>query len=122
MLTVMNLQCTHASPDIAHGYVDALAGPAHGTHLPQHLWIMGLKTSAPVGPGISAQPGLYYRGVFRPLVLSWVGGTARCKYQLGPPPLPEGHGVSMAYICLSDVVRSVPLVVDTQPQQEAEGP
>ena len=80
MLTVMNLQCTHASPDIAHGYVDALAGPAHGTHRPQHLWIMGLKTSAPVGPGISAQPGLYYRGVFRPLVLSWVGGTARGNY------------------------------------------
>ena len=33
----------------------------------------------------------------------------------------KGHGVSMAYTCLSDVVRSVPLVVDTQPQQEAEG-
>ena len=49
-------------------------------------------------------------------VLSWVDGNQR-----GPPPLPKGHGVSMAYTCLSDVVRSVPLVVDTQPQQEAEG-
>ena len=49
-------------------------------------------------------------------VLSWVDGNQR-----GPPPLPKGHGVSMAYACLSDVVRSVPLVVDTQPQQEAEG-
>ena len=47
---------------------------------PQHHWITGLKTSAPVGPDISAQSGLYHRGVFRPLVLSWVGGTARGNY------------------------------------------
>ena len=100
-----------------------MLGPARYMVLtaPQHLWITGLKTSAPVGPGISAQPGLYYRGVFRPLVLPWVGGTARCNYQLGPPPLPEGHGVSLAYSCLLDVVRSVSLVVDTQPQEEEGG-
>ena len=30
-------------------------------------------------------------------------------------------GASMAYTGLSDVVRSVPLVVDTQLQQEAKG-
>ena len=65
------------------------------------------------------------RGVFQPLVLSWVGGTAKCHYldmtdRLEPPPLPEGHGVSLAYSCLLDVVRSVSLVVDTQAQEEEE--
>ena len=65
------------------------------------------------------------RGVFQPLVLSWVGGTAKCHYldmtdRLEPPPLPEGHGVSLAYSCLLDVVRSVSLVVDIQGQEEEE--
>ena len=41
---------------------------------------------------MSAQPGFYYRGVYQPLVLSWVGGTARCQHldmtdRLEPPPL-----------------------------------
>jgi hypothetical protein len=45
-----------------------------------------------LGPGVSAQPGFYYRGVYQPLLLSWVGGTARCQYldmtdRLEPPPL-----------------------------------
>ena len=35
----------------------------------------GLPAGA--GPGVSAQPGFYYRGCFQPLVVSWVGGTAR---------------------------------------------
>ena len=60
--------------------------PYMGTKLVLDSRIRGLKTS--VGPGISAQSGLYYRGVIWPSVLSWVGGN-----QLGSPPLPKGHGV-----------------------------
>ena len=96
-------------------YDPSPAAPSAATTAPS------LLAGLPVGPGISAQPGLYCSGVFRPLVLSWVGGTAKCNYRLEPPPLPEGHGASLAYSCLFGVVRSVPLVVDTQPQQEAEG-
>ena len=41
--------------------------------------------------------------------------------RLEPSPLPEGRGVSLAYFCPLDVVRSVSLVVDTQPQEEEGG-
>ena len=37
----------------------------------------GSGLPAGAGPGVSAQPGFYYRGCFQPLVVSWVGGTAR---------------------------------------------
>ena len=44
------------------------------------------------GPGISVQPGFYYRGVYKPLLISWIGGTAKCTYldmtdRQEPPPL-----------------------------------
>jgi hypothetical protein len=45
-----------------------------------------------LGPGISVQPGFYYRSVYKPLVISWLGGTAKCTYldmtdRQEPPPL-----------------------------------
>ena len=50
-----------------------------------------------------------------------MGGTAKTHHldmtdRVEPPHLPEGHGVSLAYGCLLDVIRSVALVVDTEPQ------
>ena len=44
------------------------------------------------GPGVSVQPGFYYRGVYKPLLVSWIGGTAKCTYldmtdRQEPPPL-----------------------------------
>jgi hypothetical protein len=82
-----------------------------------------LLAGLPIGPGVSPQPGFYYRGTYRPLLLSWVGGTAKSHYldmtdRLEPPPLPDGHGVSLAYGCLLDVIRSVSLVIDTEPEME----
>ena len=79
-----------------------------------------------MGPGVSAQPGFYYRGCYQPLTLSWLGGTAKCQYldmteRMEPPQMQEGYGVSLAYGCLLDVVRSVSLVVDTTPEV-TEGP
>ena len=80
-----------------------------------------------MGPGVSAQPGFYYRGCYQPLTLSWLGGTAKCQYldmteRMEPPQMQEGYGVSLAYGCLLDVVRSVSLVVDTTPEVTDEGP
>ena len=82
----------------------------------------GLPVGA--GPGVSAQPGFYYRGCFQPLVVSWVGGAARGQYldmteRMEPPVMLEGYGVSLAYNCLLDVVRSVSLVIDTE-EREAD--
>ena len=40
--------------------------------------------------------------------------------RLEPPALPEGHGVSLAYCALLDLIRSVSLVIDTEPPTEQE--
>jgi len=84
-----------------------------------------LLAGMPIGPGVSAQPGFYYRGVYQPLTLSWIGGTAKCQYldmteRLEPPTMSDGYGVSLAYGCLLDVVRSVSLVIDTDPPAAAK--
>jgi len=77
-----------------------------------------LAAGLPMGPGISAQPGFYYRGVYQPLTVSWVGGAAKCQYldmtdRMEPPHMQDGYGVSLAYCCLLDMVRSISLVLDT---------
>ena len=85
----------------------------------------GSGLPAGAGPGVSAQPGFYYRGCFQPLVVSWVGGTARGQYldmteRMEPPAMLEGYGVSLAYNVLLDVVRSVSLVIDTEETDKRE--
>ena len=60
----------------------------------------------PIGRVVSAQPGFYHRGVYQPLTLPWIGGTAKCQYldmtdRLVPPAMADGYGVS--------------LVIDTDP-------
>ena len=82
----------------------------------------GAGLPAGAGPGVSAQPGFYYRGVYQPLVLSWLGGVAKCQYldmtdRMEPPSMVEGYGVSLAYGCLLDLVRSVSLVIDEEPAE-----
>ena len=85
----------------------------------------GAGLPAGAGPGGSAQPGFYYRGVYQPLVLSWLGGVAKCQYldmtdRMEPPSMVEGYGVSLAYGCLLDLVRSVSLVIDEEPAEAAD--
>lgn len=84
-----------------------------GTNVGTPSMLAGL----PVGPGISVQPGFYYRSVYKPLVISWLGGTAKCTYldmtdRQEPPPLQDGYGVSLAFSCLLDIIRSIGLIVD----------
>ena len=70
------------------------------------------QAGVPAGGGVSAQPGFYYRGVFQP-----PPGYLDLTDRLDPPTMQEGYGVSLAYCCLLDVVRSVSLVIDNQPSQ-----
>lgn len=78
----------------------------------------------PMGPGISPQPAFYYHGVWIPLAFTFSAGKAKSIYldyldksEVGP--LPEGYGISIAYACLLDVVRSVCLAVEgTTPTDE----
>ncbi|XP_047499034.1 protein MON2 homolog isoform X3 [Penaeus chinensis] len=70
----------------------------------------------PVGPGVSPQPAFFYRGVYLPLCVNIPTGQAKSSYlemldKLEPPNIPDGYGVSVAYYCLLDIIRSIHLVM-----------
>lgn len=70
-----------------------------------------------VGSGISPQSGFYFRGVWLPLVVTFPTGQSKSQYlemldKLEPPPIPDGYGISIAYACLLDIVRSISLAIN----------
>ena len=70
------------------------------------------------GPGSASQPGFYHRNVFKPLTLNFIGGqTKELFLDIGErtevPAVSEGYGVSLAYACILDLVRSLALIVNS---------
>lgn len=71
----------------------------------------------PVGPGMSPQSGFFFRGVWLPLVMTFPTGQSKSIYlemleKTEPPTIPDGYGISIAYACLLDIVRSISLAVN----------
>lgn len=71
----------------------------------------------PVGPGVSPQSGFLFRGVWYPLVITFPTGQTKSMYlemldKMEPPPIPEGYGISVAYACLLEIVRSISFSVN----------
>ncbi len=67
--------------------------------------------------GMSPLPGFYYRNVWKPLTISFIGGQTKELFldvsdRSEVPPVSDGYGVSLAYACLLDVVRSMSLVIN----------
>ena len=65
-------------------------------------------------PGVS---GFYYRNVWKPLTISFVGGQTKELYldssdRCEIPQVSDGYGISLAYACLLDAVRTMALVVN----------
>ncbi|XP_050530236.1 protein MON2 homolog isoform X2 [Daktulosphaira vitifoliae] len=70
----------------------------------------------PVGPGVSPQPGFFFRGLWLPIVINFPTGQAKSIYldmndKIEPPPIPDGYGISVAYACLIDAVRAIQIEV-----------
>ncbi|XP_071551599.1 protein MON2 homolog isoform X2 [Panulirus ornatus] len=85
-----------------------------------------LLAGMPVGPGVSPQPAFFYRGVYLPLCVNIPTGQAKSSYlemldKLEPPTIPDGYGVSVAYYCLLDIIRSIHLVM-MGPLATSDGP
>ncbi|XP_055644206.1 protein MON2 homolog [Toxorhynchites rutilus septentrionalis] len=81
----------------------------------------------PVGPGISPQPGFLFRGVFLPLVVTFPSGQSKSTFlemldKMEPPVIPDGYGISVAYACLLDIVRSISLSIQGPSQLGDENP
>uniref|UniRef100_A0A1S4H3D2 Protein MON2 homolog n=1 Tax=Anopheles gambiae TaxID=7165 RepID=A0A1S4H3D2_ANOGA len=86
-----------------------------------------LMGGMPVGPGISPQPGFIFRGVFLPLVVTFPSGQSKSTFlemldKMEPPPIPDGYGISVAYACLLDIVRSISLSIQGPSQIGEENP
>ncbi|XP_037044984.1 protein MON2 homolog isoform X3 [Bradysia coprophila] len=76
-----------------------------------------LMGGLPVGPGVSPQPGFLFRGVWLPLVATFPIGQSKSTYvemldKMEPPTIPDGYGISIAYACLLDIVRSISLAIE----------
>nr|XP_034192055.1 protein MON2 homolog isoform X1 [Osmia lignaria] len=89
---------------------------ATGTTAPQST-ASPLFTGMPIGPGVSPQPGFYSRGIWLPVVATFTSGQAKSTYldmldKVEPPQIPIGYGISIAYACLLDIIRSIALAIN----------
>lgn len=71
----------------------------------------------PMGPGVTPQPAFIYHGVWIPISVSFPAGTTKSAYldlldKTDVGQVPDSYGVSLAFACLLDVVRSVTLAVE----------
>ncbi|XP_043493036.1 protein MON2 homolog isoform X1 [Polistes fuscatus] len=99
-------------------------GTAANTPIPQGTG-SPIFTGMPVGPGISPQPGFYSRGIWLPVVASFTSGHTKSTYlemldKVEPPQIPIGYGISVAYACLLDIIRSIALAINDTKEENAE--
>lgn len=81
------------------------------------------------GPGISPQAGFLTRTLWLPIVVTFPAGQTKSCYlemleKIEPPSIPDGYGISMAYACLLDIIRSMQISIGVdivQEQQQAIG-
>uniref|UniRef100_A0A1B6LWA5 Protein MON2 homolog n=1 Tax=Graphocephala atropunctata TaxID=36148 RepID=A0A1B6LWA5_9HEMI len=85
-----------------------------------------LLAGMPVGPGISPQPGFFSRGVWLPVIITFPSGQAKSTYlemmdKVEPPSIPDGYGISVAYACLLDIIRSISMLVNSVENSPGSG-
>lgn len=108
-----------------------LASPANADHHPndgqasnqQGQSGANLAANTPYGPGMSPQPGFSCRNVWKPLTINFIGGQTKDIYldvsDRGEiPQISDGYCISLAYVILLDVVRSLALIFDKEKEQE----
>ncbi|CAG9855474.1 unnamed protein product [Phyllotreta striolata] len=77
----------------------------------------------PAGPGVTPQPGFLLRGVWLPIVATFPTGQAKSTYlevldKIEPPVVPDGYGISVAYACLMEIIRSLQILINPHQQPE----
>ena len=78
-----------------------------------------MAANTPYGPGMSPQPGFSCRNVWKPLTINFVGGQTKEIYldvsDRGEiPQISDGYCISLAYVILLDVVRSLSLLFEAK--------
>ncbi|CAH2217678.1 jg12082, partial [Pararge aegeria aegeria] len=66
---------------------------------------------------IPQQAGFYWKGVWLPLCITFEPGTAKSIYiemldRTEAPSIQEGYGISVAYACLVEIIRSIAISLE----------
>uniref|UniRef100_A0A2R5LCA4 Protein MON2 homolog n=2 Tax=Ornithodoros turicata TaxID=34597 RepID=A0A2R5LCA4_9ACAR len=130
-LEVLHKMCTQ--PDLLRSFCESYDMKDHSTKIFQDMvnalgaYVQALFTndhhgvvaSPPLGPTMVQPPqaAFLYRGVWMPLLTQVTGPGAKATYvemleRVDPPTIAEGYGVSVAYVCLLDVVNSIACIVN----------
>ncbi|XP_078594586.1 protein MON2 homolog isoform X1 [Branchiostoma floridae x Branchiostoma japonicum] len=72
----------------------------------------------PVAGGTTPPPAFEYRGMWIPLLFHASAGVAKPTFlemldKTDPPAIPEGYGLSVAFACLLDCVRSISTIISS---------
>ncbi|KAJ8933043.1 hypothetical protein NQ314_014283 [Rhamnusium bicolor] len=84
-----------------------------------------LQLGTGTGPGVSPQPGFLLRGVWLPIVATFPTGQTKSTYlemldKIEPPVVPDGYGISVAYACLMEIIRSLQITISPQQPPDNE--
>ncbi|CAH2060554.1 unnamed protein product, partial [Iphiclides podalirius] len=83
----------------------------------QSLFVASQVNQQVASAGIPQQAGFYWKGVWLPLCVTFEPGTAKSIYiemldRSEAPTIQEGYGISVAYACLMEIIRSIAISVE----------
>ncbi|XP_053618779.1 protein MON2 homolog isoform X2 [Plodia interpunctella] len=83
----------------------------------QSLFVASQVNTPAGASGVPQQPGFYWKGVWLPLCVTFEPGTAKSVYiemldRTEAPTIQDGYGISVAYACLMEVIRSIAITVE----------
>ncbi|XP_047037089.1 protein MON2 homolog isoform X3 [Helicoverpa zea] len=83
----------------------------------QSLFVASNVNTAAGSSGIPQQSGFYWKGVWLPLCVTFDPGTAKSVYiemldRSEAPTIQDGYGISVAYACLMEIIRSIAISVE----------
>ncbi|XP_037876961.2 protein MON2 homolog isoform X1 [Bombyx mori] len=115
-------------PKLLKSFCDCYDMKPHATNIFQDIvnalgaYVQSLFASpgAAAPPGTSAIPqqsGFYCKGVWLPLCVTFERGTAKAVYiemldRTEAPTIQDGYGISVAYACLMEIIRSIAITVE----------
>ncbi|XP_037294951.1 protein MON2 homolog isoform X2 [Manduca sexta] len=85
----------------------------------QSLFVASNVNTPAGSSGIPQQSGFYWKGVWLPLCVTFEPGTAKSVYiemldRTEAPTIQDGYGISVAYACLMEIIRSIAITVEGQ--------
>ncbi|KAL0859636.1 hypothetical protein ABMA27_010760 [Loxostege sticticalis] len=83
----------------------------------QSLFVASQVNTPAGASGIPQQSGFYWKGVWLPLCVTFEPGTAKSVYiemldRNEAPTIQDGYGISVAYACLMEIIRSIAIYVE----------